>query len=771
MGDRNWYARKSKEDQTQVISKSVFVTNFPDHFSFRELWKVCDGYGKVIVDVFIPNKRSKSGKRFAFVRYIKINNIDRVVENLCTVWIGKIRLQANVVRYQRSPRSYENSFKPTVNVGHKMGSYGNKMGSYVSVLKTSNPHENSDSMKPALLLDDSCIVEKDLSLDLMGKVKDVGSLPNLYLILAKEGFENLSIRYLGGLWVIIEFQSITAKQKFSNHVGVGSWFGILNPASNSFIVDERVVWVDIEGIPINAWTQNTFSKIAAKWGELLDLEDSDDKSWYRKRLCIKMKLETIISESFKVIVKGKVYWVRAKEANVWFPEFNEEHNDTDSSDEESMGGRMGGVFGEKVNEQSIGEDSEVERVSESSFVNGHTYMHENMSTGTKMRTENEHSGDPFKIYDLLNKNQKKGDESIENNLPYPPGFTPLEEVCSMPQNNQNAGTTTNGSVTKESTEPLRDICQEVSEQMKKVRNNASVGSGRENTKGSRTRGGSILELMDELVKVGQTMGYNMDGFMKNMEDIIDSQGVDRGLVDLPLGGGSSMDILNERTKIVKDLQELDNIEALEVAQKAKVRWSIEGDWIEDPVKVKHEFVKHFAARFAIPSSDRIHLEMPFPRMLSENQIHELENHVTNEEIKRVVWACGVNKSPGPDGFTKKSKAMIFKVDFEKAYDSVRWDYLDDVLLKFGFGDRWRGWIQGCLKIDDGIHDAVFVGEWKDSNLRTIVHGLRCFYLASGLRLNIHKSKLMGIGVDKGEVVRAAKVLGVLHSKLLVYVSI
>ncbi|GJT66463.1 RNA-directed DNA polymerase, eukaryota, reverse transcriptase zinc-binding domain protein [Tanacetum coccineum] len=34
--------------------------------------------------------------------------------------------------------------------------------------------------------------------------------------------------------------------------------------------------------------------------------------------------------------------------------------------------------------------------------------------------------------------------------------------------------------------------------------------------------------------------------------------------------------------------------------------------------------------------------------------------------------------------------MIFKVDFEKAYDSVRWDYLDDVLKKFGFKERWRG---------------------------------------------------------------------------------
>nr|GEW99156.1 hypothetical protein [Tanacetum cinerariifolium] len=40
--------------------------------------------------------------------------------------------------------------------------------------------------------------------------------------------------------------------------------------------------------------------------------------------------------------------------------------------------------------------------------------------------------------------------------------------------------------------------------------------------------------------------------------------------------------------------------------------------------------------------------------------------------------------------------MIFKVDFEKAFDSVRWDCLDDILDKFGFGAKWRGWIQRCL---------------------------------------------------------------------------
>ncbi|GJQ97462.1 RNA-directed DNA polymerase, eukaryota, partial [Tanacetum coccineum] len=37
---------------------------------------------------------------------------------------------------------------------------------------------------------------------------------------------------------------------------------------------------------------------------------------------------------------------------------------------------------------------------------------------------------------------------------------------------------------------------------------------------------------------------------------------------------------------------------------------------------------------------------------------------------------------------KKKQALIFKVDFAKAYDSVRWDYLLDVLQAFGFGPNW-----------------------------------------------------------------------------------
>nr|GEY14184.1 zinc finger, CCHC-type [Tanacetum cinerariifolium] len=63
--------------------------------------------------------------------------------------------------------------------------------------------------------------------------------------------------------------------------------------------------------------------------------------------------------------------------------------------------------------------------------------------------------------------------------------------------------------------------------------------------------------------------------------------------------------------------------------------------------------------------------------------------------------------------SKKHSAMVFKIDFAKAYDSIRWDYLGDVLKSFGFGVKWCSWIRGILNssmasiLDNGSPTKVF----------------------------------------------------------------
>jgi hypothetical protein len=44
----------------------------------------------------------------------------------------------------------------------------------------------------------------------------------------------------------------------------------------------------------------------------------------------------------------------------------------------------------------------------------------------------------------------------------------------------------------------------------------------------------------------------------------------------------------------------------------------------------------------------------------------------------------------------KKDLLLFKVDFEKAYDSVDWKYLDDVMGKMSFPTLWRKWMRECV---------------------------------------------------------------------------
>ncbi|GJU57278.1 nucleotide-binding alpha-beta plait domain-containing protein [Tanacetum coccineum] len=389
---------RSKEDDVQQISTSVFVTNFPDQFYAKDLWTTCKQYGYV-VDAFIPNRKSKAGKRFGFVRFIKIFDVDRLVNNLCTVWVGRHKIHANLARFQRPPL-YKNNNQAKIgesmhNLGVPLKTKGpnGTSNSYAHVVKGSQSHNLDSENIPAMMLDDSCLNQQNFNCCLMGKVKNFESLSNLKVVLVNEGFDNIDLKYMGGYWVMIKFQSEEAKKTFQSNVGIGTWFAKIQQASTDFFVEGRVALVDIEGVPLKIWSDNTFKRIASKWGTLIHVDSHEDGNFYTKRICINTNITSNILESFKIIYR----------------------------DEELEG------------------DSDTEAVPDTIFDDASIHINAENASVEKQKT---HSEDPFNIYKLLTKNKENNHKefNLEDSLKYPPGFTPINDnVNSEGQSNKFIG--------------------------------------------------------------------------------------------------------------------------------------------------------------------------------------------------------------------------------------------------------------------------------------------------------------------------------------------
>nr|GEX54355.1 RNA-directed DNA polymerase, eukaryota [Tanacetum cinerariifolium] len=575
----------SKEDLTQKISKSIFMTNFPDHISARDLWGTCKAYGTV-VDVYIPYKKSKA------------ETIGREV--------------------------------------------------------------------PSLVLDDICFSDRDFNLSLMGKIKDTTALPNHYVILEEKG----------------------------------SWFSSLQPASNSFISDERIVWISIEGLPLKVWSFNTFVKIASKWGELVEWKNIEDNNFSRN-----------------------VHWVRAKEMEGWDPLLRNEDYASSSSDEENEqeneGSRNGEKFHSKRNSVNEVHEKEMEASSEEVKQNSYNSVRNNSLNASYCSQRFKAGDSTIDLMDELVKvEQTMGynmDGSIcldkhlcdhrpilmcEMNIDYGPtpfrffhswfqieGFDKLVEDTWMHMDI----TYSNGMILlKKKQQALRIIIREWTENAKKC---------------SYKKKSSIQSKLSDIDK------------------IIDQ-------------GGSNEVILNDRYILIKELYDIISLDLEEMAQKAKVRWAIEGDenskyfhgilnnkrshlairgvlvnddWIVKPNDVKNEFLNHFSSQFDRHVSHRICLVDVFNNQLSLEQHDDLERTVSIEEIKR---------------------AKFIENDISVA------------VMEFFSSD-----------------DAVFVRNWDSSNLKIILKVLKCFHMASGLKININKSKLMGYGVHSDEVETAGRYIG------------
>ncbi|GJV28597.1 hypothetical protein Tco_1385045 [Tanacetum coccineum] len=139
--------------------------------------------------------------------------------------------------------------------------------------------------------------------------------------------------------------------------------------------------------------------------------------------------------------------------------------------------------------------------------------------GHGKETDKQQSKDPFGFYDLLNKLPAKGVRDASTSLSHPPGFTPKTSVTHANVGEICEDGPTNG----EDMVNMPRVDAKVMDHSQEV-HDSSNGESVSSFSHKVHNGGSILDILDDMVRVGHSMGYNLDGCLKDMERIIGSQG-------------------------------------------------------------------------------------------------------------------------------------------------------------------------------------------------------------------------------------------------------
>nr|GEY37988.1 RNA-directed DNA polymerase, eukaryota, reverse transcriptase zinc-binding domain protein [Tanacetum cinerariifolium] len=247
-------------------------------------------------------------------------------------------------------------------------------------------------------------------------------------------------------------------------------------------------------------------------------------------------------------------------------------------------------------------------------------------------------------------------------------------------------------------------------------------------------------------------------------------------------GSASPSETENRFNLLYELEIIDKFASMDLIQKAQVKWDIEGDentkkfhgvinrkrrnqmingimvegnWITDPSLIKDAFF-NFTKSNSKPKTPRL---------------------VTHEEIKEAVWDYVSSKAPGPNGF---SFAFV-----KKYWDIIMKDLHDFINSFFASCNMPYGANSSFFTLIPKVNNPTLITDFRPISLIGIHYKiiakilanrlfkvidkirsiLRVFYLASGLKINIHKSNIYGIGVNEDEVYNMASNAGCIASNI------
>ncbi|GJZ75926.1 hypothetical protein Tco_0640391 [Tanacetum coccineum] len=152
------------------------------------------------------------------------------------------------------------------------------------------------------LNDQDLISIDDSSKVLLVKLKEVDSMSNMYKIHRNEGFVELKIHHIRGLWIWIQFSTSSSCLAFQDNECMKRLSQTFKPITPSFKVDEHMIWIEISGLLLCAWGSNAFKKIACMFGKFMFFEVEQSSAICTGRVCVATKSHQFVSEKVEAVI-------------------------------------------------------------------------------------------------------------------------------------------------------------------------------------------------------------------------------------------------------------------------------------------------------------------------------------------------------------------------------------------------------------------------------------------------------------------------------------
>ncbi|KAL4303168.1 hypothetical protein GQ457_10G019730 [Hibiscus cannabinus] len=295
---------------------TLFVQNLPAKLHWRGLRQAFGRHGDV-VDSFIAGKMDRAGKRFGFVRFSNREDAERAIERLNGFRLYGYQLSVSFARF-KTRTSYWRKVRTKENL-HEQGS--SKKEDSQNYGKERTLDTNLEEMATLDLKRITGFIEEEALFKLnkcaVGTMASVCNTSYVEDKLLNWGFGELSIKSLGGRWFLIEFkdQGLFDFLKEQNWSYLLEVFQEVEQWSETYRIPERITWLQIEGIPLHCWNQNTFEHIAKVWGSLVALGENANLSLNGEKvtLLISTSIKKTINEVMELEAGRDLFILRVKE--------------------------------------------------------------------------------------------------------------------------------------------------------------------------------------------------------------------------------------------------------------------------------------------------------------------------------------------------------------------------------------------------------------------------------------------------------------------------